>query len=172
MSITGLGSSAFGNIVPTIVQIFSMFLPLFPRDTLDLWEADDAKGYEAISTHTRLFTSRSQASDAEPIPFDPLVDSNHNLTRLGKLASGKFIHTSDNEVEYLGPINGAGGNRSALLLNLLPVNNLEVYGQDGECFSRSVSHRRYHRAFGFLCRLALGSGQVPYGYSTQVYSIT
>ena len=98
-----------------------MFLPLFPQDSLNLWEADDARGYEAISTHTRLFTSRSQVSDAEPIPFDPLVDSNNNLTRLGKLASGKFIHTSDNEVEYLGPINGAGGNRSALLLDSFKI---------------------------------------------------
>ena len=101
-----------------------MFLPFFPQDSLDLWEADDTRGYEAISTHTRLFTSRSQVSDAESIPFDPLVDSNNNLTRLAKLASGKFVHTSDNEVEYLGPINGPGSNRSALFLD-----SFEIYYQ-------------------------------------------
>jgi hypothetical protein len=112
-----------------------MFLPFFAQDTLDLWEADDVRGYEAISTHTRLFTSKSQASDSEAIPFNRLVDSNDNLTRLARLASGKFIHTSDNEVEYLGPINGAAGSRSALVLDFLPIVNLELYRQNGECFS-------------------------------------
>ena len=88
-----------------------MFLPLFPRDTLDLWQPEEVRGYEGISANTRIFTSKSQASDLEPIPFDPLVDPNNNLNHLARLACGKFVHISDNQVEYLGPLNGAGGNR-------------------------------------------------------------
>lgn len=80
-----------------------------PQDTLDYWQLHQVREHDTISTQTRLFTSRIHVTNVDPIPFDPLVDSNENLTRLARLASAKFIHTSDNEVEYLGPTNGANG---------------------------------------------------------------
>jgi len=83
-----------------------MFIPYFPDDSLALWEPEEVRGYEGISTLTRLFTSKNQAPNADSVPFDPLVDSNNNLYRLLRLGSGKFIHTADNKVEYLGPVNG------------------------------------------------------------------
>lgn len=111
MAITGLGSPAFDDVIPMIRQIFYMFLQRLPEDALEMWEGHQVRGYDAISTQTRLFTS-TKASTSEAIPFDALVDSNNNLSRLARLASGQFIHTSDNEVEYLGPIDGDRSNRS------------------------------------------------------------
>ena len=109
VSITGLGSSAFDDIVPTIEQIFFMFMQQLPLDAIDLWTPHQVHEYHAITAQTRLFTSRTQVVNVDPIPFDPLVDANENLTRLARLSSAKFIHTSDNEVEYLGRVNGFNG---------------------------------------------------------------
>lgn len=80
-----------------------------PVDTVEFWTPHAVLEHDAISTQTRLFTSRTQLINADAVAFDPLVDSNENLTRLARLASARFIHTSDNEVEYLGPINGGHG---------------------------------------------------------------
>ena len=109
VSITGLGSSAFDDIVPTIEQIFFMFMQQLPVDTIEYWRPHQVREHDAISAQMRLFTSRTQVVNVDPIPFDPLVDSNENLTRLARLSSARFIHTSDNEVEYLGRTNGANG---------------------------------------------------------------
>ena len=106
VSITGLGSPAFDDIVPTIEKIFFMFMHDLPLDTIDYWKPHQFREHDAISTQTRLFTSRTQVINVDPIPFDALVDSNENLTRLARLSGARFIHTSDNEVEYLGPTNG------------------------------------------------------------------
>ena len=80
-----------------------------PLDTIDYWKPHQFREHDAISTQTRLFTSRTQVINVDPIPFDVLVDSNENLTWLARLSGARFIHTSDNEVEYLGPTNGGTG---------------------------------------------------------------
>ncbi|KIM40845.1 hypothetical protein M413DRAFT_11164 [Hebeloma cylindrosporum] len=108
VTITGLGCSAFDDVVPTIEQIFYMFMDQVP-DSMDVWKPEQFGDYEAIATENRLFTSRTLVPDVVPIPFDPLVDSNGSLTELARLSGGRFIHTSDNQVEYLGPINGSNG---------------------------------------------------------------
>jgi len=82
-----------------------MFMHQLPLDTIDYWRPHQFREHDVISTQTCLFTSRTQVINVDPIPFDPLVDSNENLTRLARLSSTRFIHTSDNEVEYLGPTN-------------------------------------------------------------------
>jgi len=109
VSITGLGSPLFDAVIPTIEKIFFLFVHYLPPDSIEFWKPQQFREYDAICARTRLFTSRTQVVGINSISFDPLVDSNENLARLARMSNARFIHTTDNAVEYLGPINGGNG---------------------------------------------------------------
>jgi hypothetical protein len=115
VSISGLGSPEFDKIIPMVDSVYYMFLPHFTEGTLETFQLSQFQGHDVLCTHSRIFTSRSLAPNALSTPFSEMVDPDNNLTKLARLASSKFVHTWDNEVEYIGPLANNSNKLSRML---------------------------------------------------------
>lgn len=66
-----------------------------PQDT---WQPSVFEGHLALDCANRYFASTTFVDHSQRIPFKPLVDPEGVLH---DLEDNKFIHTDDNEVEYI-----------------------------------------------------------------------
>ncbi|KAF4588053.1 hypothetical protein EYR38_010014 [Pleurotus pulmonarius] len=90
ITVTGLGSKHFDQIIANAKHIHTMFSRYTPKDKVKA-------GYSTISASNRFFTPKKQATDYEEVTIGEEIDP-HGV--LGNVDTEKWVYTEDNKVDY------------------------------------------------------------------------
>ncbi|KAF7426243.1 hypothetical protein PC9H_008610 [Pleurotus ostreatus] len=118
ITITGLGSKSFDNIVQNCCHMYTMFSRYTPNAKLQpvpefiskYRDAGNGGAIEspALTASSRFFTPIKQASGFDVVSINPELDPRGIL---GKVDATKWVHTEDNEVGYYIQTSHADQNR-------------------------------------------------------------
>ncbi|KAF9455479.1 hypothetical protein BDZ94DRAFT_1327548 [Collybia nuda] len=98
VGLIGLGTPEFSTYTDKMLEVFQMISASMPEGYLQPWSPTQLNNHYQINAHSRYFTSEKEAKNLDAIPFSSLVDPTGVL---GRMASRDFVHTIDNEVQYL-----------------------------------------------------------------------
>lgn len=127
VSLTALGGECFQNAVESIEEIHRLFARNFPQDALEAWSPGQFEVFHTIDTANRFYTHRSIANATEIIPFSSNIDP-HSL--LKNRITEKYVHTTENVVEYYEKATDGERTRSALTIDLTNTSAV-TYGYIG-----------------------------------------
>ncbi|KDQ31985.1 hypothetical protein PLEOSDRAFT_1013960, partial [Pleurotus ostreatus PC15] len=107
ITITGLGSKSFDNIVQNCRHMYTMFIPEFISKYRDAGNGGAIES-PALTASSCFFTPVKQASGFNVVSINPELDP-HGI--LGKVDATKWVHTEDNKVGYYIQTSHADQNR-------------------------------------------------------------
>lgn len=98
IALTGLHAESFYPNHAKIEEIHVMFLGSLPANSVIPWQPSYEASLPIINMHNRLFTKRVLVPNRPKEPFHHNVDPQGYLEAMQN--DMKFIHTSDNRVEF------------------------------------------------------------------------
>jgi hypothetical protein len=107
-SVTLIGAKcpAFEDVLKSIIQAQALFSPVAKDGKLDDWDPTFLSDDVGITASNRYFQHREETQPEDVISLDPEIDPNHVLS---KAASGDYLHTVNNRVEYYKRVEGKEG---------------------------------------------------------------
>ncbi|EAU86577.2 hypothetical protein CC1G_07773 [Coprinopsis cinerea okayama7 len=98
VKITGFGDPTFQAAFERIEEAYLKLNGSLKDGLLEGWGPATFNNHTAIEANTRYFTHVSAVGDRQKVPFSRFVDPDGVLA---SLAQNEFVHTEDNEVQYL-----------------------------------------------------------------------
>jgi hypothetical protein len=98
ITVTGLGSSAFGDAIEATREIYKLqFSRQFADGKLESWNTTTYMGNPALDTSNRYLTPRKDAPNMVHVPFEESVDPRGILE---EMAQAGHVHGEENVVQY------------------------------------------------------------------------
>ena len=107
-SVTLIGAKclAFKDILKSIIQAQALFSRVAKDGKLDDWEPTFLSDDVGITASNRYFQHREETQPEDVIFLDPEIDPHHVLS---EAASGNYLYTINNRVEYYERVEGKEG---------------------------------------------------------------
>jgi hypothetical protein len=108
VTISGLDTIFFDNVVMAVNEIYGMFDHAFTQGALGPWNLTESHG-PSLEASNRYFTPSKPGLHLESIPFQENVDPFGVLAKMLTSSGARCVHTEDNEVEYCRGFKGLDG---------------------------------------------------------------
>lgn len=98
VTVTALGGPTFADAEKGVFDIFALFCRATEGSgTMEPLARDTYQGFPSLSASNRYFTPRRDASSAEEIDIDDVMDPQGHLR---SLLGTEYLYTADNAVRY------------------------------------------------------------------------
>ena len=98
VQVTGGESIYFASYQESFRKIYDIFSAALPNEKLEPFQLGMYEGDLAIDSHNRYFTECRLAPQEEHTDFPPTIDPSGILN---DIRTHKFIHSADNQVDYV-----------------------------------------------------------------------
>ena len=102
----GAKCPAFKDVLKSIIQAQTLFSCITKDGKLNDWEPTFLSDDVGITASSHYFQHWEETQPKDMISLDPEIDPNHVLS---KAASGNYLHTINNRVEYYERVEGKEG---------------------------------------------------------------
>ena len=106
VTLVGAKCLAFEDVLKSIIQAQALFSRVAKDGKLDDWEPTFLSDDVGITASNRYFQHREETQPEDVISLDPEIDPHHVLS---EAASGNYLHTVNNRVEYYERVEGKEG---------------------------------------------------------------
>ena len=106
VTLVGAKCLAFKDVLKSIIQAKALFSHIAKDGKLDDWEPTFLSDNVGITASNRYFQHREETQPEDVISLDPEIDPHHVLS---EAASGNYLHTINNRVEYYERVEGKEG---------------------------------------------------------------
>ena len=106
VALVGAKCPAFKDILKSIIQAQALFSHIAKDGKLDDWEPTFLSDDVGITASNHYFQHQEEMQPKDVISLDPEIDPHHVLS---EAASGNYLHTVNNLVEYYERVEGKEG---------------------------------------------------------------